>query len=119
MKKNKPITRNKNLQPLSRDHHHGLLLCWKIKRGFEKGVAVERIKRYSNWFYKNHIEPHFEIEEKFLFPVLGKEHEMVSRAISEHKRLKMLFTDTRDNSNSLKLLAEELKQHISHHFQRS
>src|SRR5690606_10923423 len=29
----KPIKRNKDLQPFSRDHHHSLLLCWKIRTG--------------------------------------------------------------------------------------
>ena len=26
----KPLKRVKELQELSREHHHGLLLCWKI-----------------------------------------------------------------------------------------
>lgn len=112
MDRPKPITRNKRLQPLSRDHHHGLLLCWKIKQGFNKDVAVERIKRYTDWFYNNHIKSHFQIEETYLFPVLGEAHALVKKAITEHNRLEMLFTDSIDTSNSLKLLAEELKQHI-------
>ena len=36
--KNKPIKRHKAIQPLSREHHQGLLLCWKIGKGFEKGI---------------------------------------------------------------------------------
>ncbi|CDF79955.1 hypothetical protein BN863_22430 [Formosa agariphila KMM 3901] len=32
----KPLKRHKSLQPLSRDHHHGLLLAWKIRADLRK-----------------------------------------------------------------------------------
>ncbi|WP_241739476.1 hypothetical protein [Aestuariibaculum marinum] len=32
----KPLKRHKALQPLSREHHYGLLLTWKIRTGFKK-----------------------------------------------------------------------------------
>lgn len=112
METKKPIKRNKNLQPLSRDHHHSLLLCWKIRTGFLKSISVERIKRYADWFFKHHIQPHFELEEKLLFPILGKRHELVKKAISEHRRLGRLFNDTENPSKSLGLIEEELEQHI-------
>lgn len=108
----KPIKRNKNLQPLSRDHHHSLLLCWKIRTGFSKGVAVERIKRYANCFFEHHIRPHFEMEEKHLFPVLGNSNELVKKAIADHRRLGRLFNDTDDIPKSLSLIEEELEKHI-------
>tara|TARA_R110000744_G_scaffold297512_3_gene407294 strand:- start:620 stop:1084 length:465 start_codon:yes stop_codon:yes gene_type:complete len=112
MKLKKPIKRNKNLQPLSRDHHHSLLLCWKIRAGFSKGVAVERIKYYANWFFEHHILSHFEMEEKHLFPILGIKNELVKKAISEHRRLGRLFNDAENPSKSLSLIEEELEQHI-------
>jgi len=108
----KPIKRNKNLQPLSRDHHHSLLLCWKIRTGFSKGVAVERIKRYADWFFEHHIHPHFDMEEKHLFPVLGNSNELVKEAIAEHRRLDRLFNDTDYIPKSLSLIEEELEKHI-------
>lgn len=108
----KPLKRHKSIQPLSRDHHHGLLLCWKIRTGFSKGVDPERIKRYTAWFYEHHIQPHFDIEEKYVFPILGKENDLVKRAISDHRRLDLLFSNTDDSSKSLSLIEEELEQHI-------
>jgi iron-sulfur cluster repair protein YtfE (RIC family) len=109
---NKPIKRDKNIQPLSRDHHHTLLLCWKIRKGFSKEVAPSRIKVYSNWFFENHVLPHFKLEEEYLFPVLGQEHEMVKKALAEHRRLERLFKDNKDISRSLSLIEEELELHI-------
>jgi len=112
MEQKKPIKRSKDLQPLSRDHHHNLLLCWKIRMGFSKDIPVERIKHYADWFFKNHICPHFDMEEKFLFPILGNEDKLVKKAISEHRRLKRLFNDTNDLTKSLSLIEEELEKHI-------
>lgn len=112
MDKPKPIKRSKSIQPLSRDHHHGLLLCWKIRKGFYKGVAPERMKKYNDWFFKEHLLPHFEIEEKYLFPVLGDENELIQKALAEHRRLKRLFEDSKDLVKSLGLIEEELEKHI-------
>lgn len=112
MEKPKPIKRSKSIQPLSRDHHHSLLLCWKIRKGFSKGVAPERIKKYTDWFFENHILPHFEIEEKYLYPVLGKENELIQKALAEHRRLKRLFEVKKDLVKSLGLIEEELELHI-------
>lgn len=112
MKKNKPIKRNEHIQPLSRDHHHTLLLCWKIRKGFSKGVALKRIKAYSDWFFANHVQPHFRIEEQYMFPVLGNDHEMVKRALAEHRRLERLFNEEKDLERSLSLIEEELEKHV-------
>ncbi|HLV52396.1 MAG TPA: hemerythrin domain-containing protein [Cryomorphaceae bacterium] len=111
-KQGKPIKRHESLKPLSRQHHHGLLLSWKIRRGFAKDVDPKRIKRYADWFYVNHLIPHFHVEEKYLFPVLGDHHEMVKKAVSEHRRLGRLFADKTDIVKSLSLIEEELEKHI-------
>ena len=74
---NKPLKRAPELQPLSHDHHHGLQLCWKIRTGFSKQIEPDRIKKYSDWFYKTHLKPHFELEEKYVFPILGAENDLV------------------------------------------
>lgn len=108
----KPIKRDKSLQPLSREHHHGLLLCWKIRTGISKKVEIKRVKKYCDWFFKNHIKPHFSFEEEHVFPILGNKHPLIERALSDHKRLNKLFLLDEQTENTLKLLAEELESHI-------
>lgn len=107
-----PLKRHKALQPLSREHHHSLLLSWKIRRGFHNKVDVKRIKKYTDWFYKNHIEQHFTLEEEMIYPILNSDHELIKKAISEHRRLQRLFNDTDDIEKSLSLIEEELERHI-------
>jgi iron-sulfur cluster repair protein YtfE (RIC family) len=108
----KPLKRHKALQPLSREHHQGLLLSWKIRAGFTKNIEPRRIRIYANWFFENHLIPHFEIEERIIFPILEKNHELVKRAMSEHRRLKRLFSETEDDTKILSKIEEELEQHI-------
>jgi hemerythrin-like domain-containing protein len=108
----KPLKRAPELQPLSHDHHHGLQLCWKIRTGFSKNIEPARIKRYADWFFENHLKPHFELEEKYIFTILNKEDELIKRGLTEHRRLKRLFKETSNLEKSLGLIEEELEAHI-------
>jgi len=90
-----PLKRHVGLQPLSREHHHGLLLCWKIRTGLKKGIEEERIKKYADWFFKHHLLPHFEAEEKYVFPILDAEDSRIKKALAQHRRLKRLFVSKR------------------------
>ncbi|MFZ2284936.1 MAG: hemerythrin domain-containing protein, partial [Lutibacter sp.] len=67
---------------------------------------------YSDWFYENHILEHFQLEEKYMFPVLGNENKLIIQALEEHKILLELFTDTTQIETSLKQIQTLLKSHI-------
>ncbi|MCE9537890.1 MAG: hypothetical protein K8R85_01550 [Bacteroidetes bacterium] len=47
-----------------------------------------------------------------VFPILGKNHPLVKKAISEYKRLIRLFEAKKDIAKSLSLIEEELEKHI-------
>tara|TARA_R110002049_G_scaffold90983_2_gene227421 strand:+ start:610 stop:1071 length:462 start_codon:yes stop_codon:yes gene_type:complete len=108
----KPQKRHIALQPLSREHHHGLLLSWKIRSGFNKKIDPKRIRDYANWFFEHHLIPHFELEETHIFSILNSENELVKRALADHRRLKRLFTEREDDTKTLSKIEEELDKHI-------
>lgn len=108
----KPIKRHKVLQPLSRDHHHTLLLAWKIRKGLITGIEPVRIKNYVNWFYKTYAAGHFELEEKFIYTVLEAKDERIQKALAEHEQLRALFTSDENIATSLPQLADLLESHI-------
>lgn len=112
MERKKPIKRHQALQPLSRQHHFGLLFSWKLRKGFSNNVATERLQEYAKWFFETEIKPHFKDEEEYVFPVLDKENELVVRALKEHRRIERLFKDTENPEKSLNQLEEELDAHI-------
>ena len=108
----KPIKRDEALKPFSREHHFNLLLCWKIREGFKKNVEIKRIKYYVDWCWNHHIRHHFELEEQYIFPVLGKEHTLIQQALKEHAALRQYFTATSDIKEHLNLIEKELDAHI-------
>lgn len=109
---NKPIKRHKALKTLSHDHHHGLMLCWKIKEGMKKNVELQRIKRYTDWFWENHLVPHFAAEEEYVFPVLGDDNPLIRQAVAEHANLKELFNQTSNLDLVFKRISKDLESHI-------
>lgn len=106
------MKRHPGLQPLSRDHHNGLLLCWKLRMGFAKEIPPRRIARYSKWFYEVHLQPHFELEEEYVFPFLGNDHELVIKAIAQHRQLEALFTREEIRKEALHSIEQILQEHI-------
>lgn len=112
MEKKKPIKRHAALKPLSRQHHSGLLFSWKLRKGFSENIDIDRIKEYANWFFKHEIQPHFKLEEEYIFSVLDSKHPLKLRALKEHRRLERLFLDDKNPKNTLSLLEEELEAHI-------
>jgi iron-sulfur cluster repair protein YtfE (RIC family) len=108
----KPLKRAKALQPISREHHHGLLLSWKIREGLKKEVDPERIKKYVDWFWGHHLVPHFQMEEQYIFPILGAEHELIKTALEQHKELERLFAMETDLIKNLSLIEKALTIHI-------
>mgnify|MGYP002780744285 FL=1 len=108
----KPIKRHVSLVPLSRDHHHTLLLCWKIKTGITRGISTHRIKEYASYFYTGFIMPHFTIEERYIFPLAGESHPMVEQALKEHALIRELFRTISDDADHLTKIAMAIEKHV-------
>ncbi|MEZ4900228.1 MAG: hypothetical protein R2806_25545 [Saprospiraceae bacterium] len=108
----KPIKRMEALRPLSREHHQALLLCWKIRAAFAKKIPLIRVKKYTDWFFIHHIQPHFEVEEQYIFPILGEQHPFVKKALMQHRRIAKLFVEEEQIERSLSRLEDELAGHI-------
>ncbi|MDD7888029.1 hemerythrin domain-containing protein [Flavivirga sp. 57AJ16] len=110
----KPQKRHKALQPLSREHHHGLLLAWKIRAGLDKNVSPNQMQDYALWFYKTHLIPHFDIEESHVFNILGNDHRLIKKALDEHKQIIELFQELEIKPDTIILntIANTLDNHI-------
>lgn len=115
---NKPIKRSKELVLLSREHHDGLLLCWKIRTGLKKEVNSERIKAYVQYFWDTDLKEHFRREEEYLFSQLPGDDIMKIKAMAQHNSIRELLTLLNKSSGSLteigllEKLASELDDHI-------
>lgn len=85
----KPIKRNKNIVILSREHHSGLLFCWKIRQGIKKNAEAERIQQYVSYFWKDHLYKHFNEEETLMF--LKVDDDACRKALEQHDQIRLLF----------------------------
>ncbi len=107
-----PLERHPLLRPVSREHHDGLLLCWKLRQGLAKGVGPRRMQEYCNTFYYEHLLPHFAVEEEAVFPILGMDNHLVRRALKEHEELSELFLAKEHDELSLSTIENLLMAHI-------
>jgi iron-sulfur cluster repair protein YtfE (RIC family) len=107
-----PIKRHIALQPISHDHHQGLLVCWKIKTGLAKSIAPQRIKSFLDFYYQTHLQAHFKLEEAYIFSILGLGHGLIKQAIAEHISLEELFDQQDDLMNVLPQIENQLRSHI-------
>jgi len=92
------VKRHPQLQPLSGDHHRALVLARRARRAVEaQGDAgapaptslattwQDVVKRFAS-----ELEPHFQVEERWLFPLLeaAGERTLVELARADHARLR-------------------------------
>src|SRR5690554_3738345 len=96
-----PIKRHEALQPVSREHHFGLLLGWKIQKAASKNVAPERVFEYLKFAFETELLPHFQLEEKAVFPVLGEQDPLVKQALDEHQKIEALITKGEKSNKTL------------------
>jgi len=111
----KPLKRNENIQPLSRDHHFGLLFCWKIRIGLNARMETGRMISYLDYFWKGHLKEHFSEEEKLLFN--KADHSICDQANSEHVELTEIINSVLDGRavnarEALENIVGQLKAHI-------
>lgn len=111
----KPIKRSVHILQLSKDHHFTLLFCWKIRQGLKQGVDGERIKKYVQHFWDQHMQAHFREEEEILFAPV--KDEKVQRALNDHEQIKeqvnaTLQSSGEEASNKLARLADLVDAHV-------
>jgi hemerythrin-like domain-containing protein len=110
---NKPLKRSSYMVALSRDHHVGLLFCWKIREGINKGASFDRITGYVRFFWEEHLREHFQEEEILLF----NQHDdaLTRRGKAEHVSLENLFrmiTSGQLKEPNFLAFTEQLTAHI-------
>ncbi|HEY0354719.1 MAG TPA: hemerythrin domain-containing protein [Flavisolibacter sp.] len=108
----KPIKRSRQLTPLSKDHHEGLLLVWKIRQGLRNQTEKQLIADYIKWFWKKDLEEHFREEEEILAPYL-KGNDMIKRMFDEHAVIQSLInSNDLSDEKQLNRLADLVNDHI-------
>lgn len=95
----KPLKRNANLVWLSRDHHDGLLIGWKVHRGFALGRPLAVMSEFITQQFAHHLEPHFIEEEQWLFAKLDVHDDLRKEAEAQHSSLRQIVAGLSSNTS--------------------
>jgi len=111
--KTQPIKRREELKILSREHHFGLLFCWKIRTGIKLNVATARLRSYLDYFWENHLKDHFLNEEVLLFRL---DEPVCNQAKADHQairnQIEHINAVENDNIDAFSVLTDMLVEHI-------
>ncbi|AKQ46145.1 hypothetical protein TH63_11705 [Rufibacter radiotolerans] len=112
----KPQKRDKSLVPLSREHHFGLLFCWKIKAGLKNKTDLLILQAYVKFFWENILKPHCQEEEWLVDRFLLPTDTLRERIEEEHRLLQwmidLICDGKRHTSDQFQTLQKDLTAHI-------
>jgi hemerythrin-like domain-containing protein len=111
----KPLKRHPALVPLSQDHHFGLLLVWKIRKGLNMGLESNRILDYMDYFVREHLEPHFQLEEEYIFSSLAKNDLMRKQVEQQHADLRDMVQQLQKDKQGVEVLLEKFSNELEAH----
>lgn len=111
------MKRHPQLLLLSREHHGALKLARHARLAVDSGRDDEigRLAQRVVELFARELEPHFQVEERDLLPLLAAagEHALVDRTLAEHADLRALVDHLRSpDATTLARFAELLLAHV-------
>ena len=110
------MKRDPNLQDLTRDHHHALVLARRAERAAADGSSDEVALMWESIAdaFESDLGPHFEVEERYLLPPLDAagEDSLGRRTRSDHQQLRELLARKGDPRERLLQFGELLREHV-------
>ena len=111
------MKRNINLQPLSRQHHNGLLAVLLLEKGIAKNADPAVMARFIDHLFETDLNRHFLLEEMHLLPLLRQYNALEKHASvieAEHKQLNILKAQLLQNpqAENINAFAALLEKHI-------
>jgi iron-sulfur cluster repair protein YtfE (RIC family) len=122
-----PAKRHPSLIPLSHDHHHGLVLAFRLREGLPRNRKPsdsphEQAEATVRFFHDN-LVAHFQAEEEVLFPAMRihtpQANTLLDTLIAEHdmirssvEQLSRIVPDDPSLPTLLKSFGDILERHI-------
>jgi len=110
------MKRDQNLISLSKEHHYGLLFCWKLKQGVQKQAAPNILRSYVSYYWEKQLKQHFAREDSVLGHLLPQDHEIQQQLEQEHReidqKVKAIIQGVETSAADFTELAEILIRHI-------
>ena len=87
------MKRDKNLQPLSRQHHNGLLMVLLLSKGEKRQADLQIMAEFILEMWNKDLKEHFIAEETILIPALKNKsfNEIYTqRLLSDHAQIRLV-----------------------------
>lgn len=97
------MKRHPHLQPLSRQHHNGLLMALLLKKGIAKNASIEEMNHFISLNWEEDLKQHFESEENILLPALAGSSfdlQLISRLKEEHATIRSMVAKAASSLSS-------------------
>jgi len=112
------MKRSAHLQPLSRQHHNGLLAALLLGKGLKKGASPQVMATFIVYMWERDLQSHFEQEEEILIPALQNtslDPALTQQLLKDHRDLRSLVQQMQHEnygSDDIASFASLLEQHI-------
>jgi hemerythrin-like domain-containing protein len=112
------MKRHVQLQPLSRQHHNGLLAAMLLKKGIKKAANPKEMAAFIIDFWYKDLEDHFKAEEDHLLPAVATvdfDKKLTDTLKGEHTLLRSYVYFLQDDPTNIEVIEQFstlLEQHI-------
>ena len=112
------MKRHVQLQPLSRQHHNGLLAALLLKKGIKKAASPKKMAAFIIDFWYKDLEDHFKAEEDYLLPAVATvdfDENLIDTLKEEHTLLRSYVYFLQDDPANVEIIEQFstlLEQHI-------
>lgn len=114
------LHRDQALQPLSRQHHQGLMVSLLLSKGLKKNLTTKPMRDFILQFWQDDLQKHFEVEEQYLTPIAKSYatlEPLITRMLLEHQQIVLIINRINNEARAeqletIKEFADKLEQHI-------
>ncbi len=114
------ILRHTALQPLSRQHHQGLLVSLLLEKGLKKNASLKDMRDFILQFWEDELRIHFEKEEMLFLPLAYKYPQLLdglTQLKNEHQEIKLIIQKLNNEARSeqfetISSFSNNLEKHI-------
>jgi hemerythrin-like domain-containing protein len=97
------ILRHATLQPLSRQHHQGLLVSLLLEKGLKNNASLKEMRDFIIQFWEEELRLHFEKEDFLFLPLAYKYPQLIEGLIqlkNEHQEIRLLIQKLNNEARS-------------------
>ena len=114
------LLRHTSLQPLSRQHHQGLLASLLLEKGLKKNASLKLMRDFIIQFWEDELRVHFEKEDLLFLPLAYKYPvliEALTQLKNEHQEIRLIIQKLNNEARAEQLetiasFANALEKHI-------